>query len=61
MMIHFLGLAITVGCAGEQLVNHGDLSGNKPCMEKKSIQFEQKSDGFYLSDDEWAKFIRYCS
>jgi hypothetical protein len=49
------------GCSEEKMTNRGDLSARVPCMEKKNIKFELRADGFYLSDDQWDKFIRFCS
>lgn len=49
------------GCSEKNMTNRGDLSAHVPCMEEKNISFEKRADGFYFSDDQWEKFIRFCS
>ncbi len=64
MSISILSLLmlVTVGCSStEPLKNHGDLSPRVKCMDEKGIKYEKRADGFYMSDDDWDKFISFCS
>lgn len=56
-----LSMCVFVGCSSQPLVNRGDLTPRVECMKDKNIQYEKREDGFYLSDNQWDKFIMFCS
>ncbi|MBA4544315.1 hypothetical protein H1164_15800 [Thermoactinomyces daqus] len=55
-------MLVMVGCSStEPRKNHGDLSPNVKCMDEKGIKYEKRADGFYMSDNDWDHFIKFCS